>query len=170
MTFGPLKTPQKKPDPKKTEKEEYIYTRNTCAKMLNKDPRTVKKRIEEAELKPADKVNGFDVYRLSDIALLCFIGEPITNTSYQVETLRPKERAEHFMAEKRELEVLEMRRELVQYDEASEKFADLARTFSKFFETFADDLEQTQLFTLEQMVEIRNLSDDQRKAFYTAEF
>jgi len=74
------------------------------------------------------------------------------------------------MARKRELEVLQQESELLIYDEAAVKFAELGQQFSKFFDTFIDDLEQTQLFTVEQLEQMQNLCDEQRIVFAEAEF
>ena len=146
-----------------------LFTIPVLATIFGVDPRTVRKRIEALGLGPEKNESGKNYYNASLVARSLFSASS-KKGAYDVAELSPKERAEHFMAEKRELEVLTMKRELIPYDEAAEKFADLARAFAKFFETFADDLEQTQLFTLEQMIEIRDLSDDQRIAFYNAEF
>ena len=149
---------------------EFNLTINKSADALGIDRRTVKKRLLAASLKPVDRTkNGYDEYFLGDVARACFSNEQ-KEAGYKVEKLWPKERAEHFMAEKRELEVLEKKRELIPYDEAAERFSELGQTFTKFFDTFIDDLEQTQLFTVEQLEQMQNLCDDQRVVFAKAEF
>ena len=150
--------------------DSFKFTISKSADALGLDRRTIKKRLLAAKLKPVDRTkNGYDEYFLGDIARACFSNEQ-KEAGYTVEKLMPKERAEHFMAEKRELEVLEKKRELIPYDEAAEKFSELGQAFSKFFDTFIDDLEQTQLFTVEQLEQMQNLTDDQRIVFAKAEF
>lgn len=176
MSFAPIK----KDDSQESETKQkplitddlasFNFTVNKSSDALGMDRRTVKKRLLAAKLKPVARTqNGYDEYFLGDIARACFSSEQ-KEAGYKVEKLGPKERAEHFMAEKRELEVLEKKRELIPYDEAAEKFAELGQTFSKFFDTFIDDLEQTQLFSVEQLEQMQNLCDDQRVVFSRAEF
>lgn len=169
--FAPLndETTEKAGADNSQELEGFNFSINKCAELLDLDRRTVKKRVQAAELKPKGNHAGFPVYQLAEVARACFIGEQ-KKAKYKVELLGPKERAEHFMAEKRELEVLEKKRELIPYDEAAEKFAELGQTFAKFFDTFMDDLEQTQLFDVTQLEEMQELCDDQRTVFAKAEF
>ena len=169
MTFGPVQKNIAK-DAASNEIAGFNFTVNRSAELLGIDRRTVKKRLLAAKLKPVSRTrNGYDEYFLGDIARACFANDQ-QETGYQVENLGPKDRADHFMAEKRELEVLEKKKELVPYDEAATKFAELGQTFAKFFETFIDDLEQTQLFTVHQLEEMQDLCDSQRAAFVQAEF
>ncbi len=148
----------------------FNFTVNKSADALGIDRRTVKKRLLAAKLKPVSRTqNGYDEYFLGDVARACFSGET-KEAGYKVEKLMPKERAEHFMSVKREREVQILDGELIPYDEAAEKFAELGQTFTKFFDTFIDDLEQTQLFSAEQLEQMQNLCDDERCVFARAEF
>lgn len=148
-------------------------TLNSCAKALGLDARTVKKRVEGSDIvNPVGEIKGYKAYFLGDVARAAFAQEKQEEgvAAYDVDRLMPKELAEHWMAKKRELEYLHKQRELVYYNEASEKFAELAQTFGKFFPTFIDDLEQTGLYTVEQLSEMESLCDQARIAFSESEF
>lgn len=148
---------------------DFNFTANGCAKALNKDPRTVQKRINAANLKPIGSKNGGKTYRLSDVAEAVFSKEP-TAKAYEVDTLDPKSRAEHFMAEKRETEVAKMRGELVPFDEAFERFAEIAKSFADFFTMLIDDLEQSGQFNVEQLKALEKYFDEKRRFFADREF
>lgn len=141
------------------------FTSNKCAKLLGLDPRTIKKRIDGANLKPVGKEKGYPAYNLGEVARVCFAVEEKGNTGYEVSDLMPKDRKDHFSARKVELEVRAMEGELVEYDSASVVYAEMAQDFSKFFSTLVDDLEQTTLFTPEQLQLIEQHCDEQRKLF-----
>lgn len=171
--FGPIPKEQSK----KVNKPSYDiidtggfnFTINKAADALGIDRRTIKKRLAAAGTKPVSESKGFHTYFLGEIAKACFANEQ-RESRYEVENLGPKDRADHFMSEKRELEVLEKKRELVPYDEAAEKYAELGQTFAKFFPTFIDDLEQAGLFNIEQLEMMQNLCDQQRTIFAESEF
>ena len=153
----------------KVSETDFNFTCNQGASALGVDPRTLKKRIEAANLKPVGTYKGGKQYRLADLARAAFTQEK-EKTGYEVEQLPPKMRAEHYMAEKRRLEVLKEERELVKYDEAATAFANLAKEFSIFFATALDDIEQTGLFDAEQLSLLETLFDEQRQAFAQREF
>lgn len=148
---------------------EFNLTVNKCAGALGFDVRTIKKRIAAANLSPVGKQRGFDVYRLSDVAAICFKSEA-SQTGYDVNTLTPKQRQEHWSAEKRETEVSKLRGELVEVDKAMEKFAEMAKDFSDFFTTLTDHLEQSGKFSIEQLKVLEKTFDEQRREFAQREF
>jgi len=168
MGFAAIK--DEEPEKELDSDQSFNFTINKSAAILGIDRRTLKKRVLTAECKPKEKTtNGYLKYSLADVSRAAFSNEKIKR-GYVVEDLLPKELAEHFMARKRELEVLQQESELLIYDEAAVKFAELGQQFSKFFDTFIDDLEQTQLFTVEQLEQMQNLCDEQRIVFAEAEF
>ncbi len=148
---------------------DFNFTANQAAKALGKDSRTVQKRIQAANLKPVGSKNGGPTYALADIAQAVFSKET-TAGGYDVNTLTPKQRKEHWDAEKRETEVALLRGDLVEVDKAAAKFAEMAKEFSDFFTTSVDNLEQSGLFTVEQLIVLEKLFDEQRQLFADKEF
>lgn len=148
---------------------DFNFTANQASKALGKDARTIQKRIEAANLKPVGTKNGGKIYPLSDIAQAVFSKET-TAGGYDVSTLTPKQRKEHWDAEKRETEVALMRGDLIEVDKAAAKFAEMAKEFSDFFTTSVDNLEQSGQFTTEQLVILEKAFDEQRRIFADKEF
>lgn len=151
---------------------EFNMTINNSAKALGLDVRTIRKRLSKADITPTGKEKGFDVYFLGDIARICFSKEVKQDgkAAYNVDELMPKDKADHFTARKRELEVLQAESELIPYNEAADKFSELSQTFGKFFDTFIDDLEQTGLYSTEQLDLMEKFCDQSRTNFVEAEF
>lgn len=148
---------------------DFNFTANQASKALGKDARTIQKRIEAANLKPVGTKNGGKIYPLSDIAQAVFSKET-TAGGYDVSTLTPKQRKEHWDAEKRETEVALLRGDLIEVDKAAAKFSEMAKEFSDFFTTSVDNLEQSGQFTTEQLVILEKAFDEQRRIFADKEF
>ncbi len=148
---------------------DFNLSTNKAAEALGLDARTVKKRIAAANLKPSEMRGSFKLYFLGDVARICFADED-KKTAYEVESLGPKSRDHHYASENKRIELLKKTRELIPYNEAADQFSTLAQTFSKFFPTMIDDLEQTQGFTPEQLQMIQDHCDTQRRLFFNMEF
>ena len=146
------------------------FTIPQCARMLGKDKRTIKSRIEKANLKPVGKCKGFDAYFLGDVARVVYEKETTPSKSYQLESLSPKERKDHFDAAKKEIELKLMQGEVVYYHEAAKAYSELGKMFSNFFPTTIDDLEQTNEFTPKQLAELQDKFDEARQRFLEEEF
>ena len=97
----------------------------------------VRSRLATGKVLACGTHNGNNLYRVGDAAFAILIG-----SKNSVEDMQPKERWDHFKADREELRLLAEKKELIPVDEVRTTYANLAKDFVNSLAGMTDELER----------------------------
>jgi hypothetical protein len=147
-----------------TDAYNWNLTRISEAFGLSRD--TVRKRLREAGVTPADKRGNAPVYKLSDVGPALFSNEMVMNSEYTPDKMPPKDRKEWFQSENERVKFQTNVGDLIPVGEHRDDLAAVLKKVSSFFDSLPDKMERRRTFTPEQLTELERASDDLREMLY----
>jgi hypothetical protein len=132
------------------------------------DRKTVARRIRDANVPPAGKRSGYDVYRLADVAAV-LVGVSVSfgdDGTIDPRNLPPSERRAYYQSENERIKVEVSTGALVPAAEVEADYADLVKTLVQFFDTLPDVLERDCSLSPEQVIRVQEACDQVRQGMY----
>jgi hypothetical protein len=129
---------------------------------------TVRKRLNDAGVMPVNKVGNASVYRLREVgpALFREVQQVNQKRAYEVDTLDPKSRKEHYQSENERLKFMAAEQMLLPIEEHRAALALALKPVVSFFDSLPDRMERLRLFTPPQLEALQEACDDQRQLLY----
>lgn len=147
-----------------TDAYNWNLTRISEAFGLSRD--TVRKRLREAGVQPADKRGNAPVYRLSDVGPALFANEMTMNSEYTPDKMAPKDRKEWFQSENERVKFQTNVGDLIPVGQHRDDLAFVFKKVGSFFDSLPDKMERQRMFTPEQLVALERAGDDLREMLY----
>lgn len=143
----------------------WNVTRISEAFGLSRD--TVRKRLREAGVVPADKRGNAPVYRLSEVGPALFANE-VTKVAggYTPDELGPKDRKEWYQSENERLKFQREVGDLVTRGDYRDDLVKTLKIVASFFDSLPDKMERRRSFTVEQLAELERAGDEVRESLY----
>lgn len=139
------------------------------AEEFGRDRKTVSARIRQAGVAPIGKRNGYEVYRMVDVApLLVEPSELLEYGSLDPRDLPPIERRAYYQSENERLKVESTTGQLVPAAEVEADMARLVKQVTQTLETLPDVLERDCALSREQVTRVQESCDELRQAMYEA--
>lgn len=131
------------------------------------DRKTVAKRLRDGGVAPAGKRDGYDVYRLADVAPY-LVGTVVGGAPGAVDPrdLPPTDRRAYYQSENERIKVEVSTGSLVPAAEVEADYAELIKTVVQFFDTLPDVLERDCALSPEQVMQVQNTCDRFRQGMY----
>tara|TARA_Y100000114_G_scaffold156378_1_gene183367 strand:- start:942 stop:1436 length:495 start_codon:yes stop_codon:yes gene_type:complete len=147
--------------------EAYAYNISRLAEAFCLDRKTVRKRINQAMVKPVSKRNGQPVYALADVGPALFGAQSRPNVNTQdPDNLDPKARKEWFQSENERLKFQQSVGELIPEPAYRDDLALAFKLVVSFFESLPDKMERNRTFTPAQLGELEKATDAMRAQLY----
>jgi hypothetical protein len=127
------------------------------------DRRTVKKRLADSGVKPVAKRNGYDVFRLKEVAAMLMNTE---EGKADPDKMTPFERQAHYKAESEKLRVEQERGMLLQREDSETEMARVLKVVAQELDVMVDEIERDCGATPEQLAKIEAKADLIRKRMY----
>jgi hypothetical protein len=125
---------------------------------------TLRKRLEDANVKPAEQRGGHPVYRLRD-ALRAWVDG--LRSDVDPDELEPFKRKAHYQAEREKLELQTERGELIPRIETEREQARIISILAQALDTLPDIVERDCWATPNQLEKIEKICDQLREKIYS---
>ncbi|MGL5285666.1 MAG: DUF1441 family protein [Aeromonas sp.] len=149
-----------------TADDDYRCNVSTIAKMTGLHRDTIRKRLNEAGVKPCGKVSNAPVYHLPDAMQAIFAQQVVSADRMDPDKLDPKGRLDWFKSEREKIALGREVKELIPSDEVRDDLARVLKTVAGFFESLPDKMERSRCFTPIQLEALEAACDDFREALY----
>lgn len=147
--------------------EAYAYNISRLAEAFCLDRKTVRKRLNQAMVRPVSKRNGQPVYALADVGPALFGAESKPkDANKDPDKLDPKERKEWFQSENERLKFQQSTGALIPEPHYRDDLAYSFKLVVSFFDSLPDKMEQRRVFTPAQLGELENVTDAMRQQLY----
>lgn len=141
----------------------YLYNISRLAEGFGFDRKTVRSRLNQAQVKPAGRRKGNPVYALSDVGPALFGSHVIPDERRKdPDDFEPKERKEWFQSENERLKFQQNIGELIPEPEYRADLAQVFKVVVAFFESLPDKMERNRIFTPTQLEELERVTDIMR--------
>lgn len=127
---------------------------------------TIRKRLNDAGVKPCGKKANAPIYHLKDAAEAIFAGSTVTTDAQNPAKLDPKSRKEWYQSENERLKFQTTVKELIPEGEHRDNIATTIKAAVSFFDSLPDKMERERIFTPEQLEALEGVSDRMRNQLY----
>jgi hypothetical protein len=143
-----------------------LWSMNRLADEFEVDRRMIKRRLESAGVEPVDYRKGSPVYRLKDAAPAILSGMVIYAADADPDDYPPDQRAKHYDAELKKVELLKRNRELIPAEEYREEISSLLKSLVQFVDTLPELLARDCGLDPEKIDYMQKLCDEKREDLY----
>lgn len=145
----------------------YAYNISRLAEAFCLDRKTVRKRLNQAMVRPSGKRNGQPVYALVDVGPALFgATETPKSEKNNPDSMDPKARKEWFQSENERLKFQQNVGELIPEPAYRDDLALVFKLIVAFFESLPDKMERQRTFTPAQLQALENVTDAMRAQLY----
>ncbi|MBU2714396.1 DUF1441 family protein [Zooshikella harenae] len=135
------------------------------AQLFSMDRKTVAKRLKEAEVKPAEKLKGYDVYASDQVGPALFGSTELSNL-HDPEQMTPKDRKDWFQAENERLNFEEREGLLCEAEDVRRTLNTVVQVLIQACETLPDHLERKCALPPKALTAVENVVNDVRQSLY----